>query len=376
MRIEFVSSRFDPWIGGVEAYVLQLGRHLVARGHDVTVHTSLMGPSGTRLPDRTESGGIHVRRTRMYPGWILLPAFETGSVVHVNSMGMSPNLVEPLRRDGHPRVFTPHGLFMTPAYRVVSGLILRSVMSRYSAIIALTQVERQHLVHQIGVDPRRVHVARIGVDDEAFSEPEGDIPPALSCVGVRPGKYVLSVGRLVSRKRFWVGVRAIAQFGDSLHYVIVGPLDDQRTVSGIKAEAKRLGVEARVHLTGPVTEAVRRIILRDAAVVLIPGFENYSIVAIESLALGRPVIGSDCPGLAEVLGNGSRGLLFPYSDPLAIVPLIRRALESPDEIKPLCSDGAAWVKARCRWPAIAMGLERVYQQCQGCTLSRSSTALS
>ena len=50
MRILFCSRRFFPAISGMSVYALNLLRHLVAAGHDVTMVSQYRGdPAGTRV---------------------------------------------------------------------------------------------------------------------------------------------------------------------------------------------------------------------------------------------------------------------------------------------------------------------------------------
>ena len=48
-------------------------------------------------------------------------------------------------------------------------------------------------------------------------------------------------------------------------------------------------------------------------------WEGFGLAAAEALALGLPVIGSDCPGgLGEMLGYGEYGVVVPPEDPFRL----------------------------------------------------------
>jgi glycosyltransferase involved in cell wall biosynthesis len=47
--------------------------------------------------------------------------------------------------------------------------------------------------------------------------------------------------------------------------------------------------------------------------------EALSLAAIESMAMGRPVIHSQVGGAAELIESGHNGLLFPVADTAALV---------------------------------------------------------
>ena len=47
------------------------------------------------------------------------------------------------------------------------------------------------------------------------------------------------------------------------------------------------------------------------------------------MAAGRPVIGSDVPGLREIVDDGSTGILVPPQDEVSLADAICRLLSSP-----------------------------------------------
>jgi len=59
--------------------------------------------------------------------------------------------------------------------------------------------------------------------------------------------------------------------------------------------------------------------------------EGFPNVIAEALALGRPIVATDCPGdTAELLGHGKWGRLVPVGDPQRMAGAILAALDDPD----------------------------------------------
>jgi glycosyltransferase involved in cell wall biosynthesis len=70
-------------------------------------------------------------------------------------------------------------------------------------------------------------------------------------------------------------------------------------------------------------------LLRESFACLIPPLwpEPFPLVAVEAMACGRPVIGTDAGGLAELLEDGVNGLVVPPRDPGALAAAMGRLLD-------------------------------------------------
>jgi glycosyltransferase involved in cell wall biosynthesis len=117
--------------------------------------------------------------------------------------------------------------------------------------------------------------------------------------GVAPERYALVVSALVPYKRVDLAVEACARAGVPLKVVGDGP--------------ERAALERRA--TGDTTflgrrsdEEVREL-YRRAAVVLLPGEEDFGIVPLEAQACGRPVVALGRGGALETVIHGETGLL-------------------------------------------------------------------
>lgn len=140
---------------------------------------------------------------------------------------------------------------------------------------------------------------------------------------------VLGVGRLTTQKNFPALVEAFAlvvRQQPAARLVILGEGPEREAITAL---VRRLGIEATVALPGFVDNPYA-CIARAAVFALSSNFEGLPTVLIESLALGTPVVSTDCPsGPREILRGGLLGRLVPVGDTPALARAILAVLTSP-----------------------------------------------
>jgi glycosyltransferase involved in cell wall biosynthesis len=138
-----------------------------------------------------------------------------------------------------------------------------------------------------------------------------------------------------------------------------GPLREQ-----LEDAASRLDIRGAVRFAGALAaDDVLAEIERSRALVLASFAEGLPIVAMEALALGRPVIATDVGALAELVEPGRTGWLVP---PAAVEPLadaIRAAASAPvSELERMGEAGAARVRERHDSAREARRLEALFRE--------------
>lgn len=137
---------------------------------------------------------------------------------------------------------------------------------------------------------------------------------------------VLGVGSLTPRKDYSTLVCAFAELRSSrpCRLVILG---EGRERAHLQALAAELGVDADVLLPGfstnPYAWMARASLFAHSS-----RWEGLGIVLVEALALGVPVVATDCPsGPAEVLDGGRHGRLVPVGDAKAMATAFTATLD-------------------------------------------------
>lgn len=143
--------------------------------------------------------------------------------------------------------------------------------------------------------------------------------------GVRDHKIV-SVGRLEPQKNHKLLLRAFAEFFRTHSDYTVELYGKGELEAELKSLSQTLGIEISVHFHG-FSSRVKEEINNAAMYVLSSDYEGISNSMLEALALGIPVIATDCPigGSGMYIENGVNGLLVPVGD-------VRRMAEAMSRI--------------------------------------------
>ena len=142
-------------------------------------------------------------------------------------------------------------------------------------------------------------------------------------------KVVLAVGRLEEQKNFVLLLEAFALLKREMPDValcIAGEGSQRRMLEG---RARTLGVE--LFMPGHVNPYP---LMRKAAVLALTSrYEGFSLVLVEGLALGLPIVAVDCPsGPAEVLEQGRFGRLV-EADATRIASSLKETLLTREEVE-------------------------------------------
>jgi glycosyltransferase involved in cell wall biosynthesis len=74
--------------------------------------------------------------------------------------------------------------------------------------------------------------------------------------------------------------------------------------------------------------------------------EGRPNVALEAMAAGRPVIGSDIHGIRELVERSGAGVCFPDGDSEALADAIRRLWQNPELLAAMGRKGRAWIEGQ------------------------------
>jgi glycosyltransferase involved in cell wall biosynthesis len=319
LKILLVSDRFLPSVGGVETVTRLLGEAFVRAGHIVSVLTRERSASDgrrmqvdeRRLSSDGDSGPSAVWRR---PGMLrMLREYLAADVVFVQ--GPAARLAWPLcliRRRAlmvhHMRSRSDEG-WLTGAFRAnLAGRVRHAAVSR-----ALAE-ELPWRVEAILANP---------YDDAVFRWDHS----------VGRTRDVIFVGRLIPEKGARVVVEALGvlrRLGEPATATIVGDGPDRRRLTELIGDRQ---LDGRVRLAGQVTGSALARLLSQHHVLVVPSLhhEAFGVVALEGIACGCVVVGSEMGGLPEAIGPC--GATFPAGDTESLAAIVRDVLRSTAAIE-------------------------------------------
>ncbi|MGO4258674.1 glycosyltransferase family 4 protein [Marmoricola sp. RAF53] len=357
MRILHITDTYLPRLGGIELHVSDLARRQSAAGHDVVVATA-------ERPAPPCSLGLGAEPRVEY--------FRGGANASALAVTLAPLLVE-FRPDvvhAHLSVGSP---FAWAALRVTAGtpvvVSMHSLLPRSSALVRAgiravrLPTERLHFTAVSSVAAARlqaalpagktVHVLHNGIDQAAWQVAHEDAPEL----------RILSVGRLVARKRPLVLVEALAQ----LHALAPG-LRWSATLIGDGSQRRRVldavrayGLTDRVDLPGALSRGQIRGHLASSDVFVAPAtLESFGIAALEARCAGVPVVGMAASGVTEFVTHEVDGLLA-HTDADLARSLLRIAAE-PSLVAAMRRHSASTAVAM-DWATVLQEHDLVYREC-------------
>lgn len=136
------------------------------------------------------------------------------------------------------------------------------------------------------------------------------------CSGLRPVKAHGDLLAAIARLR----ARGVAAKG-----LLIGDGPERPVIERASA---RLGLEGHVAITG-VQEDVRSFVSACDVMTLVSHSETFSLAALESMALGKPLVMSDVGGAGEQVSHGEQGFLFPPGDIAALAARLEELTAAP-----------------------------------------------
>ncbi|MBI5526060.1 MAG: glycosyltransferase [Deltaproteobacteria bacterium] len=202
-------------------------------------------------------------------------------------------------------------------------------------IVAVSAGAADDLAVHAGIDRRRIAVIYNPIVGGALWEKAAE---SVSDPFVGEGvPLVLGMGRLARQKDFPNLVSAFSTLRRKrvAKLLILGEGEERKAIEALIA---RLGLGSEVGLPGYVKNPYPY--LKKAAVfALSSAWEALPTVLIEALALGTPIVSTDCPcGPREILGSGAWGRLVPPGNAAKLAEALEAAIEQPPRPAPK----AAW----------------------------------
>lgn len=334
---EFKIALFIPSLrgGGAERVMLNLARGFAERGYKVDlVLAKAEGPYLSQVPDNVRVIDLKSRRV-LYslPGLIRYvrqerPEALLSSLDHANIVALWAKKLSQVPTRVVVSVHSTLSKASTNATSIRARLIplwVRVFYPGVDAVVAVSKGVAEDLIRLTNLRREKVHVIYNPViTPELFAK--ADEPLDHPWFDPSEPPVVLSVGRLTPAKDYSTLIRAFALVRKEMpaRLMILGEGEERPK---LEALIKELRLEQDVALPGFVNNPYKY--MRHATVfVLSSRWEGFGNVLVEAMALGTPVVSTDCPsGPSEILDGGKHGKLVPVGDPNLMAKAILETLE-------------------------------------------------
>lgn len=320
--------------GGGERVMLQLARSFLAAGREVHLAVLLGGgPLRGEVPDSAvlhelvpdEHAKGFALAWHAFPKLVsLMRSTRPGAVLSTMTGTNLLTVLACMSTRCRAGIVLREAASLINTKSAVKRLAMRRLYRRADALVAVSAGVARDL-RGLGLDSDQIQVIHNPVDAERLRHLAST--DSLSLENDRL-PYVVSLGRLVEQKDQQTLLRAYAMSAlrKSHRLVIMGDGDRR---ADLEMLAHDLGIADRVLLTGALDNPYR--VLAEASLhVLSSRWEGYPNVLLEALALGVPVVSTDCPyGPSEILGDGRYGRLASMSDPAALASAMDEELAQP-----------------------------------------------
>lgn len=207
--------------------------------------------------------------------------------------------------------------------------LMRAAYARATLVLGVSQGVSDDLVATFGASKDRVLTINNPYDLELIAA-QAKKPPSIAL----PHEFLVAVGRLVAAKGLADLVQAYALADPALPLLILGEGPDRATLA---AQIQEAGLSTRILMPGFLSDPWS-VVGRARALLSASYNEGFPNAIAEALALGRPVLVTDCPsGPAELLGakagaagsvvEAPAGLIVPTGD----IPALARGIVMLDE---------------------------------------------
>lgn len=336
LRLLVVVSRYFPYIGGVETHVYEVSRRLARRGVDVTILTT----APRHWPAAETINGVRIRRLplwfpqqSLYFAPAIYPIVREGpwDLVHCQGIHHFPTPIALLAAEqaGRPCVVSfhsgGHSSRTRNRLRAFQWAYLRPLIARVDGLIAVSRSEAARFSRVF-----RLPRDRFVVIPNGFDIPRA--PEAATAAAGEPGPLIVSVGRLERFKghhRVLAALPALLRdYPDACLRILGGGPDE----AALRQQARALGVADRVRI-GPIPPTDRAglaaVVARATLVTLLSEYEAHPIAILEALALGRPVLVANTPGLSDLAEDGLVRAIPLASTPEQVAAAMVAAIRQP-----------------------------------------------
>lgn len=401
MRIALLSYRSKPHCGGQGVYVRHLSRELVALGHTVEVFSGqpypeldegvalttvpsldlYREPDPFRVPklrefrDLTDVWEFAIMCSAGFPEprtfgrrvrRVLARRADDFDIVHdnqvladgiaaIDELPVITTIHHPITFDWRIDLAAAETWRRRATLRRWYGFLRmqRRVARKARRVLTPSYTSKRDIVADFGVDPDRIEVVQLGVDD-VF------VPPTAPRV---PGRLLAMASADAPMKGISTLLEAFAKLRvdrDVELCLVTRPVPGGRT----ERLVEELGIAEHVRFVHGLTDLELVELMGSAEVACVPSlYEGFSLPTAELMACATPLVASRAGAIPEVVGeDGECAILVEPGDVGQLHDAIAELLDDPDRRARLGENGRHRARERFSWEAVARTVAQAYEE--------------
>jgi phosphatidylinositol alpha-mannosyltransferase len=398
MKILLVAPLYPPYaLGGGGAVTSAIAMGLAKHGHTVTVLAGCYSKrSFTAKPHKEKIEGIEIiwlplirmmetkypqLRGSMPPNIPSLAFLKTldynsYDVIHLSAFGhilidcvnlLAKNQKKILTIHAFPKYFEKKGKASRSLkflYRVYSQTLGKHTLKSAKMITAISKFTLDESIKK-GVQKDKIKLIENGLDlqkNRPVKYHEFEKKYNLE----REDIVFLSVSRITWHKGYEYAIDAIHRLvkstGKSIKYLVTGSIEDQKYFSKLEKQIQTLSLNKTVTFTGFLSDNMKLQALSRSDIFLAPSLhEGFGLVLLEAMAMGKPIVASNCEGFQQIIKHMTNGLLVEPASSKEIANSILLLLSDSSLLEKLSKNALDSVK-KYSWVERVREYEALYKE--------------
>ncbi len=296
----------DGLFQGSRSHVLEIFSRVISTCHEIQFYLFLEKADELKkyspafsLPNVVVVKMLHVNPVKRLV--FVLPLMQVKfklDLLHTQYISPFPSLCKTVITL-HDILFESHPEYFPTLFRLRSRVLMRLSAKRSEHVFTVSEFSKHEISQRYGIAADHISVTHNGVDLTRFY-PGDSGREAVSCRGLIPGGYILTVGRLEPRKNHELLIRAYAKVNTEVPLVLVG--QKHFGYHHIQQTIAELGLSGRVHVIENVSDDELPSFYRHARLFVYPTcVEGFGMPVIEAIASGTAVISSNTTSIPEIV---------------------------------------------------------------------------
>ena len=379
LKVLLHTPDFPPWDGGIAAAAFDIAKYLTHLGHQVIVVSQNLTENDQAWDKNQVFKIVRVKNISSSIVKYQLLKWKTKKIV----TGFNPDILFAFswrysglvcsyikNKTNIPLIQFYHGNEIFDRHRKKKYWENLFIQAQKNTDLSLANSHYTADALKSTLDfPVNVTVMPLGVDLEYFVPPK-DVAEVKSELGFEGKKIILTLARIVERKKHMTVINALPELikvCPNVLYVIAGRGDYQKT---LEHKVASLGLQQHVKFVGFVSNEEKLKYYQACDVYVMPSkssmksgdLEGFGLTYLEANACGKPAIGGNQGGVLDAIVEGVNGYLVEPDDSVALFNYLSELFLNEGKYNEMSYSSLEYVRENCSWRVIVNKLVERFNQ--------------